>query len=311
MTLLRRKRVIAAKLETTVGTAITLAGADGVFNAFDATIQPTAEFIERTAQGSAGQIAGVVGLPTGTMTFRIELVGDGAGGVPTWASTLLPACGLVATGSVFAPKTAAAGTTTSDPRTVTIGLFEDGLFKSLRGAVGNMVLTAEPGNPVYLDFTFTGAWVTPTDATIIAPTYPTRLPIRARGAVTTIGTYAPCYSSLTIDLGNVITPRPCVVAVGGLHSFMITDRNITGSLDPESKLVTTYPLYTDWIDSVTKAFSATFADEQDAVILASTGFQVTNAQEGDRGGLQIDTIDFQFVKGNSPDSEFSIKFDEP
>jgi hypothetical protein len=308
MTLLRRKRVIAAKIESNAGTAVALAGADGVFNAYDAEIQPTAEFIQRQGQGSAGQLAGVVGVPTGTMSFRTELYGNGAGTKPSWADVLFPACGFpVSSGNIFAPLTAAPGTAV---KTVTIGVFEDGLFKSLRGAVGTFVLTAEPGKPVYFDWTFTGAWVTPTDASIIAPTYPTRLPIRARQGTTTVGTYALCYSSFTLDAGNVIAPRLCVNAIGGIHSMIITDRNITGTIDPESNLVANYPVYTDWINSTTKTLTVEFADADDKFIILSSGFQVTNAQEGDREGLQIDSIDYQLVKGNSPDSEITMEFDD-
>jgi len=308
MTLLRRRRVIAAKIETAAGTAVTLAGADGVFNAYDVEIQPTAEFIDRTAQGSAGRLTGVVGVPTGTMTFRTEVYGDGAGGVPSWASTLLPACGLVkaTVGNTFSPKTAAPGT---DVKTVTIGVFEDGLFKSLRGAVGTLTITAETGKPIYIDWEFMGAWVTPVDATIIAPTYPTRLPIRARAGTLSIGSFNPCFSSFTLSLNNEMTPRLCTAAVGGIHSMIITDRNIGGTLDPESKLVSVYPLYTDWFDSVTKQVSAGFEDGDDRFTIAIPNFQVINAQSGDRSGLQIDTITYQCAKGNSPDSEFSLEFD--
>jgi hypothetical protein len=170
MTLLARKRVLACKTETTVGTAISLAGADAVFNVFDATIQPTIEFVSRMGQAAFGSITGSVGQASGTLTFRTELFGDGAAGVPSWASTLLPACGFVNSAGTFSPKSEAPG---SNVKTLTMGLYEDGIFKSIRGAVGNCVVTIVPGKPVDLNWTFTGAWVTPTDVAILAPTYPT------------------------------------------------------------------------------------------------------------------------------------------
>ena len=99
MTLLRKKRVLAAKIETTAGTAIALGSADAAFNVYDAEIQPNIETIERQSEGSFSQQSSIAGSRSGTVTFKTYLEGDGAGGVPDWASTFLPACGAVDDGT--------------------------------------------------------------------------------------------------------------------------------------------------------------------------------------------------------------------
>lgn len=304
MSLLNKKRVLVAKTETTAGTAISVSGSDGAFNVFDLSIQPSAEFIARPGQGAFGQRYGIVGATSGTVSFRTELYGDGAGGVPAWAATLFPAVGLVDSAGTFSVKSEAPG---SNVKTLTLGVYEDGLFKSIRGAVGNLAITVEPNKPVMFTWTFTGAWVTPTDVSIVTPTHPTRMPIRAGAAAALIGSVVPHFSSMTFDLGNVITPRLSVNAINGIHSYIITDRNITGSLDPESTLVATAPKYTDWINSVERAFSLTVEDAADTVTFSAPQFQITNLQEGDRGGLLIDTVTFQLNRVANND-EFSIAF---
>jgi len=308
MTLLARKRVLAAKIETTVGTAISLAGSDAAFNVFDATIQPTIEFVSRMGQAAFGSITGSVGQASGTLTFRTELFGDGAGGVPGWASTLLPACGFTNSAGTFSPKSEAPG---SNVKTLTMGLYIDGTFKSIRGAVGNCVVTIVPGKPVDLNWTFTGAWVTPTDVAILAPTYPTLLPMRATSATVTIAAVTPCFSSMTIDFGNVITPRTCSASVNGLHSFIITNRLPVGAIDPESKLVATYAPYSDWITPVERVLTATLVDSTDEITFTGSKFQLTNVQEAEREGLQTDTLTYQLNRGNSGNDELTILFAGP
>jgi len=308
MTLLARKRVLAAKIETTVGTAIALSGTDAVFNVFDATIQPTIEFVSRMGQAAFGSITGSVGQASGTLTFRTELFGDGAAGVPGWASTLLTACGFVNSAGVFSPKSEAPG---SNVKTLTMGLYEDGVFKSIRGAVGNCVVTIVPGKPVDLNWTFTGAWVTPTDVALLAPTYPTLLPMRASGAAVALDAFTPCFSSMTIDFGNVITPRTCAASTNGVHSYIITNRIPVGTIDPEAKLVASYATYGEWIASTERSMTATFDSATDQVIFSAPNFQLTNVQEAEREGLQTDTLTYQLNRGNSGNDELTIEFGAP
>lgn len=304
MSLVSKVRVLAAKIETTPGTAVSLSGSDAVFNVFDPVINPTAPFTTRTGQGAFGSIKGVVGETTGQVTFKTELYGDGAGGVPTWASTLFPACGLVNSGGTFSLRSEAPG---ASVKTLTIGCYEQGRLKMLRGAVGSFVMTIKPGQLITLDWTFMGAWVTPTDAAILTPTHNTQLPMRAASGLTTIGSFSPCYSQMTLDLGNVMTPRTCIGQDGGVHSYMITDRSIVGTLDPESKLVATEAPYTDWYDSTERALEIVITDSDDEITFAAPKLQFSNVQEGDRSGLMIDTINYQLNRTSNND-ELTISF---
>lgn len=310
--IIKNQRLLAAKIEGTVGTAETLLAADATpFTAFDVVIQPTAEFLQRPSQGSSQQLVGVVAQRSGTATFRTEWIPDGTLAVPAWADVLFPgvACPSLASGT-FTPTTAAPG---ANVKTLTIGVFQGGRYKAIRGAVGNVVITIQPGQPIYCDWTFTGAWITPVDIATPKTTRTTQKPMLGQQGSTTIGGIAMCYSSMTIDFGNTITMRPCIASPSGIHSFAVTNRNINGTIDPESKLVATHPAYTDWIDGVTRALVITFSGGGNDVEITAPALQITNPQEGEREGLEVDQINYQLVAatGSANDTEFKIEMELP
>lgn len=307
MPLLSRVRVFAAKVETTIGTAESLTGAEGAYNAFDVVIQPTAEFIKRKGQGTGGgNIKGTIGPRSGTMTFKTEITGDGAAGPPAWMQVLLPACGWVETTGTFKPTLEPPG---SSVKTLTLAAYENGVKKVISGAVGTFKIMFEPGKPVMFDWAFTGIWGAVTDVSILAPTYPTIAPMRAKSGTLSIGSWSPCWSSMEIDAGNIITPRSCVSAASGIHSYIISDREVVGTMDPESNLVATSnaDVYGDWLAGEEDSFSLALTDGTDTITFAGPKMQRTSVQEGERSGLQTDTVAFQFNRSSGND-EFTIDF---
>ena len=102
MSLLRRRSVFAAKIETTVGTAETITASEGVYNARDFVIQPSVAVTRREGQGGFNYLPGIPEGMMGTCTIVHDLTYDGTN-LPTWASVLLPACGWVDTAGTFSP----------------------------------------------------------------------------------------------------------------------------------------------------------------------------------------------------------------
>src|SRR4051812_1535508 len=99
----KRQRVLAAKIETTQGTAVSLAGADGAFNVYDVTIDADIPMTERKGQGSMSKLASVPGTRAGSLKFKLDVYGSGSANTsPTWATTFLPACGMVETAGTWA-----------------------------------------------------------------------------------------------------------------------------------------------------------------------------------------------------------------
>lgn len=307
MTLLKRKRVLAAKIETTVGTAIALTGTDASFNAYDIMIQPEIEVEEREGQAGFGMLSSVVGGYKGKATFKIDCGWDGTATEPAWADTFLPACGLVKTGQVFAPRSEAPG---ANVKTLTIGAFCDGIFKSICGAAGTFKLVCPTGRMAYFEFEFQGVWVPPTDVAILAPTYPTALPLRYASSTTTFASVALFVENLTLDCGNEITMRESPATVGGFHSAIITNRNPKVTANPEAKLIATRDPNGQFLAMTEGILTWGLDGPTNAVLTtAAPKAQLIKAQEADRNNLVTDDLEWQLNRnGSTVDEEFSMTF---
>ena len=302
---LTRKRVLAAKAETTPGTAEALTAAEAPFVVYDAEIQPAIDFDDRPAdQGSFSQPAGVTAGEKGTATFTIDMISSGSGEgidldapvlqfrnvqagsrnkidiediefqlnksaaagddeltitfgglstLPAWAATFLPACGFVASGRVYSPKSAAP-VVGGDVKTLTIGGYLDGVYKVLKGCAGTFVIRLTNAMRAKLEFTFNGVWVAPADVAILEPTWPTLMPLRFKGSAFTLtegsDVWTPKISEVSIDIGNELVMREDANESTGYVHAMIVDRKITGSMNPEAVLVATETPYADWLYTV-------------------------------------------------------------
>jgi len=307
MPLLKRKRVIAAAVETTIGTAETLAGSDAAFNAYDVMIQPNVEFEQRPGQSSFDQLAGVVGPYSGTATFKTDLGWDGAATLPTWASVLLPACGWVDTSNTFNPTSEAPG---SNVKTLTIGAYIDGVRKLLAGCMGTFQLVCPTGKMAYIEWTFQGVWQTATDVSLLSPTYPTASPLRYSSATTTYDSVALCVENVTFDAGNNVIMRPCAGTAAGFVSALVTDRAPTITADPEATLVATQDRYGDLLSNAEAEFTVTLDGPSTSTIeIVAAKAQYTNVQEADRNGMVTDALTFQCNKnGTTADQSLQIVF---
>jgi hypothetical protein len=307
MTLLKRKRVLAAKIETTVGTAISLTGSDASFNAYDIMIQPEIEVEEREGQGGFGMLSSVVGGYKGKATFKIDAGWDGTSTEPAWADTFLSGCGLVKTGQVFTPRSEAPG---SNVKTLTIGAYCDGVFKSICGAAGTFKLVCPTGRMAYFEFEFQGIWVPPTDVAILSPTYPTALPLRYATSTTTFISTALCVENLTLDCGNEITMRECASTVSGYHSAIITSRNPKVTGNPEAKLIATRDPNGQFLAMTEGALTWGLDGPTTAVLtIAAPKAQLISVQEADRNNLVTDDLEWQLNRnGSTADEEFSMTF---
>lgn len=311
MPLIKRKHVLAAKIETTSGTAESLSASDAAFNVFDLNMQPTIAMTPRPGNGSFSSMVSIRELSGGTCTFRTEVYGTGAGGVPGWASTFLPACGWVASTGTFSPKTEAPGT---NVKTLTLGAYIDGKKKIMRGCAGTFRMIFETGKIAVIEWTFTGVWVNVTDDTILAPTYPTALPLRVGNATFSIGSWSPCFARLEIDAGNTVILRECATNsdASGYAAAMITDRSVTGTIDPESTLVATADPYGDWVASTERALAFDLENATDKFAVNAPKLQITNVQEAERNGIVTDTISFQCNRSAAAgNDELTIVFSAP
>lgn len=308
MPLLRRKSVFAAKVESTIGTAESLSGTEGVFNAEAFDIQPNIPMSRREGQGGFNYLTSYPEGMTGTAKIRHALTYDGTN-LPTWASVLLPACGWVETTNVFYPKSEAPG---SNVKTLTIGHYKDGKRSLLSGAMGTFKVILETGKLAYIEFTFTGKYSSnETDTALITPTYPTAGPLRFATGALTWNSIALCTSKMEIDAGNTVIMRECVNASdrSGYVSALVTNRAPIISADPESALVATQDRDAHWLSSLPYALSCQVGATGNSVTFAASKAQLENKQQGNRSDMMTDDLTWLCSAASSVDNELTITFD--
>jgi hypothetical protein len=312
MPFLKRKRVLAAKIEAAVGTVETLAAADAAFNVYDPMIQCTLEMESRQGQGGFGMLPSVPAGRIGVATFRTMLEWDGTTTEPAWADTFLPACGYVKSGQVYTPRSEAPG---SNVKTLTIGLYQDDgagstVFKRISGAMGSFTVNLPTGRPGFIEWTFTGVWQPPTAVTMITPTYPTVMPLRYAGGLAEWNNVNLCVESATINSGNTVIMRECPTTAAGYISAFITDRVPTVSINPEASTIAAQDRWAAWLASTEFALELDVAGPTNAVLsFDAPKAQIINSQEADREGMVTDDIEFQLNKnGATHDEELSITF---
>jgi len=307
--MLRRRRVLAAKIETTPGTAEALTGAEAAFNVFNAVIQPTIEMEPREGQGGFSPLASVPGARAGTCSFSTEVTA--AATAPSWASTFLPACGFVENSNVWTPISRAPGGA-GLPKTLTIATYIDGVRKLLRGCMGNAVFRMTAGMKIMVDFTFTGIWGgDPTDVALLTPTYPTLTPLRFANSGLTIGGYAAKVRELSIDLGNQVILREDASDESGYASALVTGRNVTGRIDPELTTVATKDWHAEWLAMNEQALALEIISGTQLFSIDIPKVQFLNLQEENRNDLTTEGIQFQCNRNAAAgDDDIAIEINE-
>lgn len=314
--LLKRKTVLAAKIEATPYVAESLVGADSNFNVFDVAPVINIEQREREAADGFSNRASTSGLRAGAIAFKVDLTGNGAGGVPQWASTFLPACALVAVGNTFGPVSrppAEGGSTDFGVRTLTIGVYEDGRRKLFRGCMGTAKFMFPTGKDAFVEFNFQGSYVDTDDQPLLVPTYPTVLPFRFAAASLLINSVAPCVQEVAVDIGNQVVMRECQEAsdASGYRGALASNRKVIGQMDPEAQLVADYDFFGDWEDSVERAMSLSMTSGPDVFTITVPKMQLTNIGEGERNNIRTDPITWQANRNAAADDEITILFDGP
>lgn len=307
--LLRKKTVLGAKIESTVGTAESITNAECTVNAYDLIINPEFEMQERQGQGGFGRLASIPGARIGRATFSVDLAYDGSA-IPAWASIFLPACGFVLSSTTFYPKTQVPASG-SDVKTITIAGFFDGVRRRIYGAVGNARLVLPTGRMGRVEFDFQGVYDDETDTAIPSSiNYDNTLPLRVAGGATSWASYNLCLESATIDFGNVVTARQCSTSSAGVDNFVITDRNPRITANPESKLIAIQGRYAQLRDSTEASLSFTIdGPSTSTLVITAPKAQIQSKPMGDRNGIMIDSLEWQANKNvDTSDQELSIAF---
>lgn len=297
--------LVAAKVETTTGTAESLTGTDASLICRNASLQPNDTYVRRERIGGQGNIKGVPGPRTGTFTGQFEAVGSGTDGTsPAYALAFFPACNLVESTGIWTPTTGAG--------TVTIGMYQDGKLKILYGARGDLKLIVAPGEVPVWEVSMQGLYNELTDTALLSPTFPTVLPDLTNRTFT-INSYAAVISRMEIAMNNVVGLREDAgnTSNGGIRCAKITNRDPMATFDPEETATGTI----DW-DALYEAssehdFSYQIGSTAGNVIqVTSTTAQVRKRPNGNRDGVLTRDIEVGFNEAAAT-APFTITFDSP
>ena len=246
MSLLSRKLVLLAKIETGYGTDPTPAGATDAIQAQNVKLSPLeAVAVERQGiQGYLGNHQSVVAGQTVVLEFEVEIAGAGTAGNAPKFGPLLRGCGMgetISTGTSVLYKPISTGF-----ESLTFWFNVDGLKHALLGARGSFSMKFDAKGIPVMAFKFTGLYTVPTDSAAVAPTltgFQQPLPVlNAYSSAFTIHSVAAVLASLSVDLANNVVYRNLV----GTEAVVITDRQPSGSVTFEATTVATK----DWWSSI-------------------------------------------------------------
>lgn len=275
MSFVNVKRTMAMALESTSGTAATVANSDFDIQFFDIQADPEIEYwVNEIASGRHTYGPGVMGKKKGTVSAKAALrVGSAAGTAPKIAKAF-KACGqtetVVADTSVaYTPDATKdeGDNVTATIKVIFVPVSGNASILTLKGAMGNCVVSMDDlGKPLIAQFTFTGAFVSIADGTALALTSPdTAVPCAVIGSAITAASTAQQIGKFSLDFGNEIELDYDPSDTTGYLAAYIAKRTPKWMMDPKKKLVATDAHYTRWAagtESVLSLATATVSSQK-------------------------------------------------
>ena len=309
MSLMTFREVILAKPEVTYNTDPSpVPGTDSILVEEPSLAPEGLRMHERPAvRASLGKLQQVFGGMLKNLSFTCEVKGSGAAGTAPEIGVLLRACGFDET--IVASTSVTYAPVSTGHESITIYYYQDGLLHVLTGCRGNVSFEVEAGGICKANFTFTGHSDTPTDVSLVTPSYDSIVPAPYVNASFSIDSYAAAIAKLTFDMSNTIAMPPDASGSQGYGEIQITGRDVNGSFDPEYTLVATE----DWEGnfrsgaSMALASGAIGATAGNIINITMPAVSYRNISQGDREAIR--TLEMPFgAAENTTDDEVSIAF---
>ena len=306
---LTRRRLILAKIETTYGTDSTPAGSNAIL-VRNLEIQPLlSETVNRElVRPFLGQSDQLLSQTRVEVSFEVELAGSGTAGTAPAYGPILRSCGLsetlvTSTSATYAPESAGFESST-------IYYHQDGIRHKVTGCRGTFEMNCEVGQIPVISFTLTGIYNAPTDTALPTPTYNDQATpvIFKEGNTTSFSafSYAGCLMSYNFNMANDVIYRELV---GCTKEIMITNRAPSGTVVIEAPTITAKDFFA--IATGTSTGSITFQHGQTAgnrVTMTTAQSDLGNLTYSDQDGIQMLNLPFIAVPTSSGNDEMSLVF---
>jgi len=179
---------------------------------------------------------------------------------------------------------------------LSMGSYEDGFAKLGTGVRGTFVLSHTVGEPVRMQWTFTGAQTSNANAALWTGTsYNTDVPPSFVNAALDLGGFAPFFTTMEISLNNTLAIRGNANSASGLIAAQITARNPTGTMDAEAELTGATDFYADRDAVTSRYFDYTIGSGAGKVLsVIGPNTQIRAITDEDRDGIALMSLELGF-----------------
>ena len=250
------------------------------------------------------------GMASVAFNFRVPLHGSGTAGTAPEFDSLLKASGfkvvnVPVTSDTYTPLSTFDGAGGNPGPSYSCTLLEDGVSYKAKGGFATVVFEGAVGDPMFMNFTFTGAYQAVTDDALETASYNSVAAPPFKGATFATnfgGAYTPKgINNFNLDLGNTVALMHDINDASGNYGARITGRKSIGSFDPEMVLVATEDFFGQWVAGTTGTIATgvvgSTAGNKWSLAVARA---VKRAPEmGDRDGVRILSVPYAVSSAGS------------
>jgi hypothetical protein len=309
--LLSRRRQLGAAVESTKGTAETIDATEAKFLIINPTITPEYEnFTREYLQSSLSPRGVITTRKMVRLEFSIEAraTNNVAATADAWG-VLLRGCGFAESVDSLTTKYLPASSLSAQ-ETLTLKLFMDGFAVTIKGACGNVEMSASVGQPMLWNFSFFGILSEANDAALLTITQESGVPAPFQNLGMTVNTKTPCIESLSINMNNEVEPVICANETEGVEYVAITGRNTELTMNPglntdaDSDGLDYWDLYAA---DTTLDIAFNLGTTNPKLGFAIPKAQITGISDDDRNGIDVAGLTCVCVQNtDAGDNEFSL-----
>ena len=291
MPLVTQRQTVMMKVEATFGSDPTPAAGDarGVLSF---KIAQSAQSVDRPRVDGTGCMGlPVVGARKATASCEMDGRGSGTAGTEPEVGLLLEACGMKHTNNAGASDIYDCNV--AGRKTMTIYDYIDGKLYKILGAAGTVKLDLPIGGGPKFSFSFSGAYVEPTDISLVdGTTYESTLPQPVLGIAASWATVAtPQIISLSVDFGVKVVDVPDINNANGLIGCQAVSFAPTITMKVVEPLAATANWHNLWTVGTSGAFAATIGGTAGNKLgLVNTLAKVKSCSHGGDGLAELDIV---------------------
>lgn len=318
---LSRKTMVAAKSELTYGVdAGPTVGNNGQLMV--ATVNPVQiapkVFDVKALRRTLSPLSKVVNPASQKWNGQSVIQGTGTGGGTPKIDALLQACQMSAawTSSSVTYTPTSAMPLAGAPQSATIYTYLDGDLHKIPGAVGSFKLSGKAGQPITIDFSMQGLYVSPvvqanptglvTDSFLA--TFMQNAALKLASSINP-NYYYPTFISFEFDEGLKVVERGDASSAYAVKGFMPVERNATLKLTPEADFANRNFFPELEQGALLQAYFFQGAVPDNTTLFAFPSAQLVGIKYGDASGIRTVELSLALVTTTAhADSEFFIEF---